>query len=159
MAETAREEVPLRRPSPMEVGQRLRHAGETLAMRQVAGGPHRGNVPAWPGSPDLDFHGTLAALWLWTRAGALTQSDVFGANVSAAWTFVVDSWPRFVPASMCNKTPHRIIELIRLIYEGHMSTLLQDHQLRSRGQHLHDSEQYQFGRNHRRILAKRSRFR
>src|SRR5436853_112588 len=33
--------------------------------------------------------------------------------------------------SRINKTPHRIIELIRLIYEGHMSTLRQDHQLRS----------------------------
>jgi len=100
MAELAREEGALRRPSAGDVGQRLRHAGETLAMRQVAGGPHRGNVPPWPGSEDLDFHGTLAAIWIWARAAALAQTEAFAPQISAAWTFVVDAWPRFVPATL-----------------------------------------------------------
>ena len=38
---------------------KLQHAGETLARRQSTAGPHRGNVPAWAGCEDLDFHGTL----------------------------------------------------------------------------------------------------
>jgi hypothetical protein len=100
MAELAREDPQVRRPNPAEVGQRLRHAGETLAMRQVAGGPHRGNVPAWPGNEDLDFHGTLAAIWIWARASALAQTDAFAGQLAAAWSFVVDAWPRFVPATL-----------------------------------------------------------
>jgi hypothetical protein len=42
--------------------------GRFLAARQEMGGNTRGNVPPWPGSGDGDFHGTLAAIWVWSRA-------------------------------------------------------------------------------------------
>jgi hypothetical protein len=99
MSEPAREE-PLRRPSASDVGQKLRHAGETLALRQVTAGPFRGNVPAWPGCEDPDFHGTLAALWLWARARTLGQTDAFASHTTAAWAFVRGSWGRFIPAAL-----------------------------------------------------------
>jgi hypothetical protein len=50
--------------------QAVRHlaaAGHLLAARQETIAGRRGNVPAWPGSDDVDFHGTLAAVWIWAR--------------------------------------------------------------------------------------------
>ena len=41
-----------------EAIERLVGAGQVLAGRQAMGGHVRGNVPPWPGSEDLDFHGT-----------------------------------------------------------------------------------------------------
>jgi hypothetical protein len=93
-------EEPPRRPSASEVGQKLRHAGESLAMRQVTSGPQRGNVPAWPGSEDADFHGTLSAVWIWARACSLAQTDAFVPQMASAWSFVRASWSRFVPAAL-----------------------------------------------------------
>src|SRR5207253_2895869 len=50
--------------------QAVRHlalAGATMADRQMVRGAARGNVPPWPSSEELDFHGTLAAIWIWAR--------------------------------------------------------------------------------------------
>ena len=47
--------------------QAVRHlasAGHVLADRQETVAGRRGNVPAWPGSDDVDFHGTLSAIWI-----------------------------------------------------------------------------------------------
>jgi hypothetical protein len=79
---------------------KLQHAGETLAHRQTTLGPHRGNVPAWPGSEDLDFHGTLAALWLWGRAQSVGGNDAFSAHILAAWRLLGTVWSRFIPSAL-----------------------------------------------------------
>jgi hypothetical protein len=79
---------------------KLQHAGETLASRQVTAGPHRGNVPPWPGCEDLDFHGTLSALWLWVRAQAVAGNDAFAPHISAAWRLLGTVWSRFIPSAL-----------------------------------------------------------
>ncbi len=79
---------------------KLHHAGETLATRQVTLGPHRGNVPPWPGCEDLDFHGTLSALWLWVRAQAVGGNDAFSAHITAAWRLLGTVWSRFIPSAL-----------------------------------------------------------
>ncbi len=84
--------------------ERLLRAGEVLARMQAMGGAARGNVPPWPGSDDLDFHGTLAAIWLWSRAQALARNDHFSLNIGAAWTFVETTWDRFIPPSLAAGT-------------------------------------------------------
>ncbi len=81
----------------LEAGRRLVRAGETLAARQASSGTVQGNVPPWPGSADLDFHGTLAAIWLWARAQRMTNEDRFAVNIASAWTFVESAWRRFIP--------------------------------------------------------------
>jgi hypothetical protein len=80
--------------------QRLVRAGEVLAARQVLSGNDHGNVPPWPGSDDPDFHGTLAAIWIWTRAQKLTGEDPFALNIAAGWSFVEKAWSRFIPAAI-----------------------------------------------------------
>ena len=80
--------------------ERLVGAGNVLAGRQTMGGPARGNVPPWPGSEDLDFHGTLSAIWLWSRAEALSANDHFSLNTAAAWDFVNSHWDHFIPAAL-----------------------------------------------------------
>lgn len=75
-------------------------AGDALARRQSEGGAHRGNVPPWRGADDLDFHGTLAALWIWSRAQRLSGQDRFALNVAAGWAFIDASWRRFIPPSL-----------------------------------------------------------
>jgi hypothetical protein len=80
--------------------ERLVGAGNVLAGRQTMGGPARGNVPPWPGSEDLDFHGTLSAIWLWSRAEALSANDHFSLNIAAAWDFVNGHWDHFIPAAL-----------------------------------------------------------
>ena len=79
---------------------KLQHAGETLALRQTTVGPHRGNVPPWPGCEDLDFHGTLSALWIWVRAQAVGTNDAFAPNVTAAWRLLGTVWSRFIPSAL-----------------------------------------------------------
>jgi hypothetical protein len=79
---------------------RLVRAGEVLAARQTHSGPGQGNVPPWPGSGDLDFHGTLASIWLWARAQKLASDDRFAVNIAAAWSFVENAWRRFVPTAL-----------------------------------------------------------
>ncbi|HEY0714152.1 MAG TPA: hypothetical protein VGF45_15835, partial [Polyangia bacterium] len=80
--------------------QKLHNAGETLALRQSTGGPHRGNVPPWPGCEDLDFHGTLSAMWIWARAQTLSDSSGFSAHLQGGWRFVRSVWSRFIPPSL-----------------------------------------------------------
>jgi hypothetical protein len=78
----------------------LRGAGDILAARQEMGGKTRGNVPPWPGSGDGDFHGTLAAIWVWSRAKDLLGDDRFSLPIASAWTFVESSWSDFIPRSL-----------------------------------------------------------
>jgi hypothetical protein len=80
--------------------QAVRHlaaAGGVLAARQEQRGAARGNVPPWPGSDDPDFHGTLAAIWIWARLHRLEGGDRFGAARAAAWAFVDSAAKTFVP--------------------------------------------------------------
>jgi hypothetical protein len=79
---------------------RLALAGEVLAGRQMLSGQDPGNVPPWPGSDDVDFHGTLAAVWIWTRAEKLTGEDRFALNIAAGWSFVEKVWSRFIPTAI-----------------------------------------------------------
>ena len=83
-----------------EASTRLGGAGQVLAGRQIMGGPARGNVPPWPGSEDRDFHGTLSAIWVWSRAQALSANDHFSLNIAAAWDFVNNSWDHFIPVAL-----------------------------------------------------------
>ncbi len=83
-----------------QASERLVGAGQVLAARQTMGGPARGNVPPWPGSEDADFHGTLSAIWVWSRAQALSANDHFSLNLAAAWDFVNSSWEHFVPVAL-----------------------------------------------------------
>jgi hypothetical protein len=80
--------------------ERLVKAGEVLAARQILSGQDPGNVPPWPGSDDLDFHGTLAAVWIWTRAEKLTGQDRFALNIAAGWSFVEKAWSHFIPTAI-----------------------------------------------------------
>jgi hypothetical protein len=80
--------------------QAVRHltaAGGVLAARQEQRGAARGNVPPWPGSDDPDFHGTLAAIWIWGRLHRLEGGDRFGAARAAAWAFVEAAAKDFIP--------------------------------------------------------------
>ncbi|HET6281185.1 MAG TPA: hypothetical protein VFH73_09470 [Polyangia bacterium] len=80
--------------------QAIRHltqAGSVFADRQGVRGVARGNVPPWPGSEDLDFHGTLAAIWVWARQQRLSGDRRFVAMRSAGWAFVESVWKRFIP--------------------------------------------------------------
>jgi hypothetical protein len=83
--------------------QAIRHltqAGGVLADRQVQAGSSRGNVPAWPGSPDADFHGTLSAIWIWARHQRLSGDPHFVPNRNAGWAFVESAWRRFIPEAI-----------------------------------------------------------
>ncbi len=75
-------------------------AGDALLARQETAGPNRGNVPAWTGATDPDFHGTLAAIWVWTRAEARSREFRFRPAMVAGWAFVRSSWTRFVPGAL-----------------------------------------------------------
>ena len=73
-----------------------------FAARQPVAGASRGNVPPWPGADDPDFHGTLAAIWIWARHHRLSGEDRFAGNRAAAWVFVDAQGKRFVPESLDN---------------------------------------------------------
>ncbi len=98
MASTTREER--LRAWAAEAAGRLVRAGEALAARQSLSGPAQGNVPPWLGSDDHDFHGTLGAIWIWTRAQRLSADDRFAVNIAAAWSFVAGVWRRFIPETL-----------------------------------------------------------
>lgn len=80
--------------------QAVRHlvrAGTVLSARQTAGGAARGNVPPWPRSEDVDFHGTLGAIWIWARHHRLSADPRFRGNRAAAWAFVEAHARSFLP--------------------------------------------------------------
>ncbi len=83
-----------------EARRRLVRVAERLAGRQQIGGANYGNVGPWPRCDDADFHGTLSAIWVWTRAGQVTGDDRFAGNVAEAWSFAKSSWPRFIPDAL-----------------------------------------------------------
>jgi hypothetical protein len=82
------------------VVERLASAGEMFASCQEMGGKNPGNVPPWPGSSDGDFHGTLGAIWVWSRAQQLLGDDRFSLNIASAWNFVESSWSDFIPRTL-----------------------------------------------------------
>jgi len=77
-------------------------AGAVFAARQPVAGATRGNVPPWPRADEPDFHGTLAAIWVWARHHRLSGEDRFAGNRAAAWAFVDAQGRRFVPESLDN---------------------------------------------------------
>jgi hypothetical protein len=83
-----------------QASQTLVQAGEVLAARQALSGSAEGNVPPFSESHDLDFHGTLAAIWVWVRAQQLTERDDFAVNIAAGWRFVSGAWHLFVPTAL-----------------------------------------------------------
>jgi hypothetical protein len=91
------EKISTYRPRVLE---NLRSAGDVLAARQEMGGLTRGNVPPWPGSGDGDFHGTLAAIWVWSTAEKLRGEDRFSLNIASAWSFIESTWSDFIPRSL-----------------------------------------------------------
>jgi hypothetical protein len=85
--------------------QAVRHlaaAGHVLAARQETVPGRRGNVPPWPGADDVDFHGTLAAIWIWARHQRLANSNRFQAARSAGWSFIEANAKRFIPDAIDN---------------------------------------------------------
>jgi hypothetical protein len=85
--------------------QAVRHlaaAGHVLADRQETAAGRRGNVPAWPGSDDVDFHGTLSAIWIWARHQRLSGANRYQGQRTQAWTFVETNAKRFIPDAIDN---------------------------------------------------------
>jgi hypothetical protein len=85
--------------------QAVRHlaaAGHVLSERQETVAGRRGNVPAWPGSDDVDFHGTLSAIWIWARHQRLSGATRYQAARNQAWTFVETNAKRFIPDAIDN---------------------------------------------------------
>jgi hypothetical protein len=80
--------------------QHFERAAATLASRQVRGTASAGNVPPWPGATDRDFHGTLAAVWIWARHQNLSGDPRFASHRDAAWEFVENAWRGFVPEAL-----------------------------------------------------------
>lgn len=78
----------------------LASAGAVLAARQMTSSALLGNVPAWPHAKDADFHGTLAAIWVWARHQRLSGDARFAPNRAAGWSFVKDEGRRFIPEAI-----------------------------------------------------------
>jgi hypothetical protein len=83
-----------------KVIERLQYAGDTLASRQEMGGHTRGNVPPWPGSGDGDFHGTLSAIWVWSRGKSCSATTAILSTSPRRWSFVESNWSDFIPRSL-----------------------------------------------------------
>jgi hypothetical protein len=83
-----------------QASQHLGKAGAVLAQRQAADGATRGNVPPWPGTDEVDFHGTLAAIWIWARHHRLSGDARFAPNRGAAWSFIDAQARRFIPEAL-----------------------------------------------------------
>jgi hypothetical protein len=77
--------------------QHLAQAGAVLAETQIQSGPYRGNVPPWRGGNDVDFHGTLGAIWVWARHQRLSGDSRFAGHRTLAWAMVESHGRRFVP--------------------------------------------------------------
>ena len=85
---------------PTLVVRHLAAAGAVLAGRQEKVVGRRGNIPPWPEADEVDYHGTLAAIWIWARHERLSGSDEFAAARAAAWAFVEIGAKRFVPDAL-----------------------------------------------------------
>jgi hypothetical protein len=83
-----------------QAAQHLERAAIALAERRVTSGDHQGNVPPWPGAADADFHGTLAACWIWARHQTLANDLSFRDAREAGWSFVERVWSRFIPEAI-----------------------------------------------------------
>jgi len=86
--------------------QAVRHlaaAGLSLMQRQETVAGRRGNVPPWPGSDDVDFHGTLSAIWVWARHQRLSGASRFSGPRNAGWAFVDANAKRFIPDAIDNE--------------------------------------------------------
>jgi hypothetical protein len=57
-------------------------------------------VAPWAGQDDRDFHGSLAAIWVWARYQALSGDGRFSPNREAAWSFVQNAWRDFIPEAI-----------------------------------------------------------
>ena len=73
--------------------QAVRHlaaAGHVLAARQeTAAGAARATSRPGRASDDVDFHGTLSAIWIWARHQRLSGANALSAARAApAWAFV-----------------------------------------------------------------------
>jgi hypothetical protein len=80
--------------------QAVRHlaaAGHLLSERQETAVGRRGNVPAWLGADDVDFHGTLSAIWIWARHQRLSGATRYQGPRNLAWGFVDANEKRFIP--------------------------------------------------------------
>jgi len=75
-------------------------AGDGLVARQHRTGPLRGNVAPYEGCGDPDFHGTLASIWLWSRAHIAAGETRYGPQIGAAWGFIESQWEAFVPRAL-----------------------------------------------------------
>jgi hypothetical protein len=93
----------LKSSAPLTV-RHLATAGSVMVARQATAGTHSGHVPPWPGAPDPDFHATLAAVWIWARHQRLSGVEKFTAARTAAWSFLVEAAPRFVPDAIDSST-------------------------------------------------------
>jgi hypothetical protein len=130
---------------------RLMRAGETLAARQMLSGNETGNVPPWPGSDDADFHGTLSAVWIWSRAEKLSGEDRFALNIAAGWSFVEKAWPHFIPTaigpSATDEAPYDCAMVLRAALADRQSraprelTSLTDNAARLLGVYLSDLDE------------------
>jgi hypothetical protein len=91
---------PILKTSGAHAAQHFARAAASLALRQTAEGKFRGNVAPWPECADLDFHGTLAAIWVWARYQVLSGDGRFSTNREAGWTFVERVWRQFIPEAI-----------------------------------------------------------
>jgi hypothetical protein len=86
----------LKTHTPQAIGHFAR-AGASLAGRQIVAGPSAGHVPPWGEGESPDFHGTLAAIWIWARHQHLSGDTRFASHRAAAWTFVEGAARGFIP--------------------------------------------------------------
>jgi hypothetical protein len=91
---------PILKTYAVQAAQHFERAAASLALRQSVQGSARGNVAPWPGCVDLDFHGTLAAIWVWARYQSLSANGRYSANRDAGWAFVEGVWRRFIPEAI-----------------------------------------------------------
>ncbi|MES1172655.1 MAG: hypothetical protein ABUL77_05420 [Bacteroidota bacterium] len=91
---------PILKTHAAQAAHHFERAAASLALRQTAEGKWRGNVAPWPGCADADFHGTLAAIWVWARHQGLSADSRFSANREAGWTFVESLWRQFIPEAI-----------------------------------------------------------
>jgi hypothetical protein len=91
---------PILKTHAIQAAKHFERAATSLALRQTAKGKARGNVAPWPDCADFDFHGTLAAIWIWARHQVLSGDERFSANRDLGWAFVEGVWRDFIPEAI-----------------------------------------------------------